>query len=163
MVAHVFAERTTTASDLRRAVGQGTSWVSSWFTVAREAIDGYCAATGDQQPIHVDDDAAARTPLGGTIAPGFLTLGLLPPMLEDAMPPQPGVRLRLDYGFDKVRFRAPVPTGSRVRGRFVLTHLHDETPDEQTLTFSVSVEVEGHLKPALVATWIIRQYLEPQR
>ena len=149
-----------TLSELRKAVGR-EMWVSRWFTVDQALIDRHAESSGDRQFIHVDPvRAKAESPFGGTIAHGFLTLSLLPAMSNDALPPRAGVRMNLDYGFDRVRFLAPVRCGSRVRGRFSLTHLDDQTPSELTLTWSVTVEVEGGLKPVLAATWITRQYLE---
>ncbi|ORE94633.1 nodulation protein N [Stappia sp. 22II-S9-Z10] len=149
-----------TLAELRKAVGR-EMWVSRWFEVDQALIDRHAESSGDNQFIHVDPARAkVESPFGGTIAHGFLTLSLLPAMSNDALPPRAGVRMTLDYGFDRVRFLAPVRCGSRVRGRFSLTHLDDQTPAELTLTWSVTVEVEGGLKPVLAATWITRQYLE---
>lgn len=149
-----------TLNQLHKAVGRDM-WVSRWFTVDQALIDQHAEASGDRQFIHVDPvRAKAESPFGGTIAHGFLTLSLLPAMSQDALPAREGVRMMLDYGFDRVRFLAPVRCGSRLRGRFSLTHLDDQVPGELTLTWSVTVEIEGGLKPVLAATWITRQYME---
>ncbi|WP_420392180.1 MaoC family dehydratase [Acuticoccus sp.] len=149
----------SSAIELHASVGRGTS-LSRWFTIDQALIDAHARISGDARVIHVDPTRAANEgPFGGTIAPGFLTLSLLPAMAAEAVPTPANVRMTLDYGFDRVRFLAPVRSGARVRGRFGLTHLDDQTVGELTLTWSVSVEVDGALKPALAATWITRQYL----
>lgn len=149
-----------TLDELRTTVGR-RSWVSRWFTVDQALIDQHAEATGDRQFIHVDPArAASHSTFGGTIAQGYLTLSLLPAMATDALPVRLGERMYLDYGFDKIRFLTPVRCGSKLRGRFGLTHLDEQTPDELTLTWTVSVEIDGGQRPALVATWITRTYIE---
>lgn len=132
--------------------------VSRWFVLDQARIDAFAAVCEDGQFIHTDPARAARTPFGGTVAHGFLTLSLLSAMAYDAQPPTPGMAMSVNYGFDRVRFVSPVPSGSRVRGRFTLAAA-DRTGAEITLRWAATVEIEGHDKPALVADWITRRYL----
>lgn len=135
--------------------------VSRWLTVDQPRIDGFAVLCEDDQFIHTDPERArAETPYGGTIAHGFLTLSLLSAMAYDAQPRLAGARMSVNYGFDRVRFLAPVPAGARVRGRFALRALEERAPNEITLTWDVTVEIEGSDKPALSAIWLNRRYLE---
>ncbi|MGV9006311.1 MAG: MaoC family dehydratase [Brevundimonas sp.] len=128
--------------------------VSRWITVDQARIDAFAEITEDRQFIHIDPVAAAKTPFGGTIAHGFLTLSLLSAMTYDAVPPLAGVVMGVNYGFDKVRFLAPVPAGSNVRGRFRLVSAEDKGGGRWLLKHEVTVEIEGGDKPALVAEWL---------
>jgi acyl dehydratase len=128
--------------------------VSSWLTVDQARIEEFADATEDRQFIHVDPEAAARTPFGGTIAHGFLTLSLLSQMAADAMLVPDGVKMAVNYGFDRVRFLAPVKSGKRVRGRFTLDSIEEKAPGQWLLRHTVSVEIEGEDKPALTAVWL---------
>lgn len=132
--------------------------VSKWFDITQERINSFADSTEDWQFIHVDPEAAAKTPFGTTIAHGFLTLSLLSAMAYDAMPSVDGVAMGVNYGMNKMRFVSPVPVGSRVRGRFTLTECDTSKPGEFTSITTVSVEIEGSDKPALVAEWIGRRY-----
>ncbi len=106
-------------SELQGLIGQEVG-VSKWFEITQARIDAFADCTEDHQFIHVDPQAAKATPFGGTIAHGFLTLSLASAMSYDAVAPLDGVVMGVNYGFDKLRFLAPVPAGSRVRGRFKL-------------------------------------------
>ena len=128
--------------------------VSDWILIDQARIDTFAGVTEDRQFIHVDPEAAARTPFGGTVAHGFLTLSLLSRMAADAMLIPEGVRMGVNYGFEKVRFMAPVRSGRRVRGRFRLERLDEKRPGQWQFTHQVTVEIEGEEKPALVADWI---------
>ncbi|MFL6862095.1 MAG: MaoC family dehydratase [Allosphingosinicella sp.] len=128
--------------------------VSDWILVDQARIDAFAEVTEDRQFIHVDPDAAARTPFGGTIAHGFLTLSLLSRMAADAMLRPDEVKMGVNYGFDRVRFMAPVRSGKRVRGRFTLTAFDEKRPGQYQFVHQVTVEIEGEDKPALVADWI---------
>ena len=131
--------------------------MSDWFEVTQERISEFAQATGDFQWIHVDVARAEKESVyGSTIAHGFLTLSLLPCFLLDSVEMR-GVRMGVNYGLNRVRFTGPVPSGSRVRGRFVLAALEDIKGGVQ-LTWSVSVEREGEDKPVLVAEWLTRRY-----
>lgn len=128
--------------------------VSDWILVDQARIDAFADVTEDPQFIHVDPEAAAKTPFGGTVAHGFLTLSLLSRMAADAMPRPDGVKMGVNYGFDKVRFMAPVRSGRRVRGRFTLVRFEEKKPGQWQFVHNVTVEIEGEEKPALVADWI---------
>jgi len=128
--------------------------LSSWWTVDQTMIDRFAAVTGDHQFIHVDRDRAAKTPFGGTIAHGFLTLSLLSAMGQEALPAIAGRAMGINYGFDRVRFLSPLPAGGRVRGRFVLADVAMRSPGEAMLRYDVTIELEGAAKPALAASWI---------
>ncbi len=144
---------------LRARVGEEIG-VSDWLTLRQDRIDAFADLCGDHQFIHVDPARAAETPFGGTIAHGFLTLSLLTWFAAGVRPRIEGTRHGVNYGFDMVRFVAPVPAGSRVRGRFRLTSLEERAPGEVTQHYEVTVEIEGGGRPALVADWITRAYLE---
>lgn len=135
----------------------GHEVTSDWVEVTQEMIDRFAEATGDHQFIHVDPEAAAQTPFGGTIAHGFLTLSLMPLLASKAdLPRLDGMRMGVNYGGDKVRFINPVRSGSRVRGRFKLLSFHEKSPGQFQQTSEFTVEIEGQDRPALVAEWISR-------
>jgi acyl dehydratase len=128
--------------------------VSPWILIDQAAINIFADVTGDHQFIHVDPEAAARTPFGGTVAHGFLTLSLLSQMAGHVMLVPETLRMAANYGFDKVRFLAPVRAGKRVRGRFKLVDMEEKRPGEWRFVHNVAVEIEGEEKPALTADWI---------
>ena len=117
-------------------------------------IDKFADATGDHQFIHVDPVRAALTPFGGTIAHGLLTLSLVPALAADALPRLDPVAMMINYGYDKVRFLSPVPSGSRIRGRFTLLEFGEKQPGRWKQVSEVVVEIEGATKPALHALMI---------
>jgi acyl dehydratase len=128
--------------------------VSDWILIDQARIDAFADATEDRQFIHVDSEAAARTPFGGTIAHGFLTLSLLSRMAAEAMLVPDGIKMAVNYGLDRVRFLAPVRSGKRVRGRFTLESVEEKAPGQLLLRHTVTVEIEGEDKPALSALWL---------
>jgi acyl dehydratase len=128
--------------------------VSRWFPIGQARIDAFADLTEDRQGIHVDTAAAAQSAFGGTIAHGFLVLSLLSAMAAEVVPPFDDREFSLNYGFDKVRFVAPVRAGARVRGRFTLVEASPRTGRDQSHRFAVTVEIEGATKPALVAEWL---------
>jgi acyl dehydratase len=140
-------------ADIRSRVGQEIG-VSSWLLINQSRIDAFADATEDRQFIHIDPDAAAKTPFGGTIAHGFLTLALLSRMGAETMLIPEGVKMAVNYGLDRVRFLAPVRSGKRVRGRFVLDSVEEKAPGQVLLRHTVTVEIEGEEKPALTAAWL---------
>jgi acyl dehydratase len=139
--------------EIRARVGDEVG-VSDWITVDQERIKAFAEATEDRQFIHVDAAAAAQTPFGGTIAHGFLTLSLLSRMAASAMLVPGGLKMAVNYGLDRVRFLAPVGSGKRVRGRFVLDSVEEKAPGQMLLHHTVTVEIEGEEKPALTAVWL---------
>jgi acyl dehydratase len=139
--------------EIRARVGQEVG-ISDWILVDQARILAFAEVTRDRQFIHVDPEAAARTPFGGTIAHGFLTLSLLSFMAAGAVPWPEGMKMGINYGFDRVRFLAPVRAGRRVRGRFILSSVEEKAPGQWQLRHAVIVEIEGEEKPALAADWI---------
>jgi acyl dehydratase len=139
--------------EIRARVGSEVG-VSSWLTVDQARIEAFAEATEDRQFIHVDPEAAAKTPFGGTIAHGFLTLSLLSRTAVEATLVPEGVKMAVNYGFDRVRFLAPVRSGKRVRGRFVLDSVEEKAPGQWLLRHTVTVEIEDEDKPALTAVWL---------
>ena len=133
----------------------GQERVSEWLEVTQARIDEFARATDDPQWIHTDPVRAAAGPFGTTIAHGFLTLSLVVPFFEQALPPVEGYRLTLNYGLNRVRFTAPVASGTRIRGRFVVQGIEDVAGGEQ-LTVAVTIEREGEEKPACVAEALFR-------
>ncbi len=131
-----------------------------WLEVTQERVDAFAEVTEDRQWIHVDPVRAAReSPFGAPIAHGFLTLSLLT-HLANTLPQDPArletVRLAVNYGFDKVRFVSPVTVGSRIRVSSVLASVDQKDPDTLQLVRSMTVEVDGERRPALVADWVTR-------
>jgi acyl dehydratase len=139
--------------DIKARVGTETG-VSDWILVDQARIDAFADVTEDHQFIHIDPEAAARTPFGGTIAHGFLSLSLLSRMAADAILRPDGIKMGVNYGFEKVRFLAPVRAGKRVRGRFTLASFDEKRPGQYQFVHNVTVEIEGEEKPALIADWI---------
>lgn len=138
---------------LRAAVGAPYG-PSQWITVDQAMIDAFGAVTHDDQFIHVDPKRAADTELGGTIAHGFLTLSLCSRFDYDCFEDLPGQRMGINYGFDKLRFLAPVRPGQRVRGLFALTAVEPRGEDALLRAVALRVEIDGQDKPALVADWL---------
>ena len=133
--------------------------VSPWREVTQEAITAFAEITGDRQWIHVDVERARReSPYGGTVAHGFYTLALASRLLRDAAGAVQGARLSINYGLDKVRFPAPLPAGSRVRGRCTLQRVEPVEGAIQA-TWRVLVERDGSMKPCCAAEWVVRYYL----
>jgi acyl dehydratase len=143
-------------SDLQPLVGQ-TVGISDWITVDQRRIDLFADATGDHQWIHVDPVRAAQGPFGTTIAHGFLTLSLLPEMGASALRVL-DTRMGVNYGLGKVRFPAPVPSGSRLRGNFKLLK-YEPLEGGAQLTMEVTMEREGADKPVCVAESLARRYV----
>ena len=144
---------------LTAAVGT-TEGSGEWFEVDQARIDAFADVTEDHQFIHVDPEACATlSPWGVPIAHGFLTLSLLTKLMSSV--PQPperleGVVMGINYGFEKVRFLSPVKVGSRVRATSVLASVDAKDPSTLQVTRSITVEIEGESKPALVADWVTR-------
>jgi acyl dehydratase len=142
--------------ELKDRLGQEVV-VSDWVEITQPHIDEFADATGDHQWIHVDVERARReSPFGATIAHGFLTLSMLSLFLNQSIH-FGSSRMGVNYGFNKLRFTAPVPVGSKVRARFVVKAL-DEFEGGVQVTWAVTVEREGSDKPCLVADWLTRRY-----
>lgn len=144
-----------TLADL--AQSQGQEIISDWITITQSQVNLFADATHDHQWIHVDPDKAKAGPFGGTIAHGFLTLSLLPAFFDSAFKVvQSG--MGVNYGLNKVRFTAPVPVGSRLRARMTLLDCTPIDHGGQQLTYAVTVEREGQVKPVCVAESLVRRY-----
>jgi acyl dehydratase len=139
--------------DIRSRIGEEIG-VSGWLTVDQDRISAFADATEDRQFIHVDPEAAALTPFGGTIAHGFLTLSLLSRMAPEVVLIPDTTKMVVNYGLDRARFLAPVRSGKRVRGRFRLESVDEKSPGQMLLRHDVTVEIEGEDKPALSAQWL---------
>ncbi|MGY3484781.1 acyl dehydratase [Bradyrhizobium sp. USDA 4011] len=140
---------------LRKLVGKEIG-LSKWFVIDQEMINEFAKLTGDDQFHHTDPERAKLTPFGGTIAHGLLTLSLLRAMFEESNAPRVhGMTMAISYGANRLRFTAPVRSGGRVRGRFVLSDLVEKDPRTFMQTFEFTVEIENEEKPALIAEWLI--------
>ncbi|MFM7704558.1 MAG: MaoC family dehydratase [Rubrivivax sp.] len=144
--------------DLRERVGQ-VLCTGPWIEIDQRRIDLFAQATDDHQWIHVDPLRAAQGPFGTTIAHGFLTLSLLPMLFDHALVIE-DVRMGVNYGLNKVRFTAPVPVGSRLRGRFRLLS-YEPLEGGAQLVMEVTMELEGSPKPACVAESVSRRFCHP--
>lgn len=133
--------------------------VTDWLPITQERIGQFAESTEDRQWIHLDSERARReSPYGATIAHGFLTLSLLSHFLKQAVEVR-GVRMGVNYGLNRVRFPAPVPSGSRVRARVALDSAKD-IPGGCEAAWSFSIECEGSAKPCCIAEWIVRFYAD---
>ena len=149
----------TTLEQMRERVGTDFG-VSEWMPIEQPRVDAFADLTEDRYFIHVDPQRAAReTPHGGTIAHGFLTLSLLSQMAYQVCPTIEGTKSGVNYGFNRLRFVAPVRTGSRVRGHFRLKGFDVQPGQRWTATWDVSVEIDGAGKPAIVAEWLNAGFL----
>jgi acyl dehydratase len=130
--------------------------VSGWVTMNQQRIDQFAECTEDHQWIHVDAERAKRdSPLGTTIAHGYLTLAMLAPSTFEVVVKPAGISQALNYGLDRVRFIAPVRLGSRVRNRIKLLAAEDKGGGRMLLTTENTIEIEGEAKPALIATALV--------
>ncbi len=124
---------------------------SEWLKIDQERINLFAEATGDFQFIHVDPAKAAKTPFGSTIAHGFLTLSLIPKLMEDILVLPQGLKMVVNYGLDSVRFIQPVKVDSRVRLAVSLTEITEKKPGQWLLKATATLEIEGEDKPAYIA------------
>jgi len=139
--------------ELKTLTGQEIG-ISDWINVTQDMIDRFADVTGDHQWIHVDPERAKReTPFGSTIAHGFLTVSLLPQLSQQTITVKGDYKMRINYGFNRLRFVSPVRAGSRIRARFTAQKVTDNE-----VTWLVTVDVEGQDKPAVVAEWLGRFY-----
>jgi acyl dehydratase len=143
-------------ASLKELVGQDVA-TSDWVDISQQRVNQFAEATGDRQWIHIDVERSRQeSPYGGTIAHGFLTLSLLPMLLESSIHIA-DAGIAINYGVNKVRFPAPVRTGSRVRAHMKLLAV-EEWPDCTQIVWQVTMECEGGDKPACVAESIVRLY-----
>ena len=150
--------KTVKAADLQTTVGHDLG-TSDWITIEQDRVNQFADVTEDHQFIHVDPEKAKDSPFGGPIAHGFLTLSLLSKFSEQGGLLIEGVNMGVNYGFEKVRFLAPVKVGKRVRGHFKLKAADEKRPGQFLLTYEITVEIEGEEKPALIADWLGMQFI----
>ncbi|MEM7361167.1 MAG: MaoC family dehydratase [Pseudomonadota bacterium] len=125
-----------------------------WMLMDQDRINTFADCTEDHQFIHVDAEAAKQTPFGTTIAHGFLTLSMLAKMAEDVLVLPEGLAMGMNYGFDKVRFLAPVKSGKRIRCHSEITDIEQKDEKRFLVKQAITVEIEGEDKPALAAEWL---------
>jgi acyl dehydratase len=142
--------------ELRSRIGQEVA-VSDWITITQERIDQFADATDDHQWIHVDRERAAKSPLGSTIAHGFLTLSMIPHFVYSTLK-LPEARMTLNYGLNRVRFTNPVPAGKRIRAHFTPLRIEEGRSGATDLYWQIAIEVEGADKPACIAESISRRF-----
>ena len=145
--------RTMSLEEIKAYVGKEIG-VSDWFQLDQEKINRFADLTEDHMFLHVNPEAAKATPFGGTIAHGLLTLSMMPVMAYQAMPGVSGTKMGVNYGYNKVRFMAPVKSGKRIRGRFTVKAVEPQSGGRIQIVQDVAIEVEGEPKPALAAEWI---------
>lgn len=151
---------TMNKDDARSLIGSELG-VSGWIRIEQARVNAFADTTEDHQFIHVDPERAAATPFGGTIAHGFLTLSLLPRMMEDIGGGMADTVMGLNYGFDKIRFLAPVKVDSRVRARAKLLDVQEKVPNQFLIKQEITVEIENESKPALIAEWLTMVMVRP--
>lgn len=152
--------KTVNTEELASYVGKPLGH-SEWFQIDQDRINDFADATLDHQFIHVDAEKAKSTPFGGTIAHGFLTLSLLPyfqTSMADMIVPA-GLKMGMNYGFDKIRFLAPVKVDSRVRCVATLKEMTEKKAGQFLFNVELSVEIEGEDKPALIADWLLMYFV----
>ena len=132
--------------------------VSGWLEVTQGLIDQFAVLTGDRQWIHLDAERARReSPFGATVAHGFLTVALLSRMVSEAVDLRVDCKMRVNYGFNRLRFPAPVTAGSRIRAHVTPNAVRD-VEGAIEIAWGLVVEIENHAKPALAAEWLVRIY-----
>ncbi|MGB1466181.1 MAG: MaoC family dehydratase [Alcanivorax nanhaiticus] len=148
------------AASLAEYIGKELG-ASDWFEIDQDRINAFADATLDHQFIHVDPEQAKNTPFGSTIAHGYLTLSLLPYLqstIDGFLMPK-GMKMAMNYGFDKLRFMAPVKVGKRVRAVATLLEATEKREGQWLLKFAFNVEIEGEEKPALAAEWLLMYFV----
>jgi acyl dehydratase len=150
----------TSVDQLRELVGQDIR-IGDWYLVTQANVNAFADLTGDHNFLHVDPERARTTPYGGTIAHGLYTLSITRILLSGAQGVQINLpaKMGVNYGYDRIRFPAPVPVGRRIRGRSKLLRVELVQPNVVQMVQEVTVEVEGEAKPAMVAEQLTRSYL----
>lgn len=142
-----------TKDQLSDYIGKETG-LSDWFLIDQERINKFADVTEDHQFIHVDKEAAAKTPFGTTIAHGFLTLSLLSHLAGSGMVQVKGTVMGINYGTDKVRFMSPVKVDSKIRARVKLVEVSEKPGNRLLIKNEITIEIEGEDRPALIAEWL---------
>ena len=138
------------ATELTEYIGKDLE-PSDWLPIEQERVNQFADATSDHQFIHIDPEAAAKTPFGGTIAHGFLTLSLLSHLLGKSGVAPKNILMAINYGLNKVRFLEPVKVGQRVRVHQKITEVIEKRPQQWLITSAISMEIDGVEKPAFIA------------
>jgi len=147
---------TMTREELFELVGQDLG-TSDWFQLGQDRINQFADVTEDRQFIHIDPVRAADSPFGGTIAHGMLTLSMIVHLCDNFAPSVEGVRMVINYGFDRVRFAAPVKVDGRIRAVATLIDVKERS-GQMLVKVKVTIEIEGESKPALVAEWLTMHF-----
>eukprot|EP01099_Mayorella_cantabrigiensis_P002252 TRINITY_DN199_c0_g1_i2.p1 TRINITY_DN199_c0_g1~~TRINITY_DN199_c0_g1_i2.p1 ORF type:complete len:210 (+),score=54.88 TRINITY_DN199_c0_g1_i2:43-630(+) len=147
---------TITLENLKKKIGTEIG-ASQWFPITQDRVDAFATVTVDPQWIHQKDAGEKGSPFGGPIVHGFLTLSLIPFLLGQVLPKLEGVRMGVNYGFNKIRFVSPVHVGKSVRIRVTLKAVEEISSGVQ-LVLAVTVDVEGSKKPSVVMEWLTRMY-----
>lgn len=145
--------KTMSLEEVKSHIGKEIG-TSDWFQMDQDRISRFADVTEDHMFLHVDPEAAAATPFGGTIAHGLLTLSMMPVMAYQAVPGISGTKMGVNYGYNRIRFMAPVRSGRRIRGRFVVKSVEPKPGDRMEINHEVTIEIEGEDKPALVGEWL---------
>lgn len=135
---------------------------SEWLRVDQQRINEFADVTLDHQFIHIDPEAAAKTPFGGTIAHGFLSLSLLPYLMKDLTLVPDHMLMGVNYGFNALRFLTPVAVNSRVRAAVSVKSVEEKRSGQYLISYDVTLEIEGRKKPALVAEWLTMMFAEKE-
>ena len=149
--------KTVPKNEMTNAVGMKLG-PSEWIELSQQRINAFADCTEDHQFIHVDEAKAKETPFGGTIAHGFLTLSLLAGLIEKIGVTPENTVMGMNYGFDKIRFLAPVKSGKRVRMVGEVLNVDQKDENRFLTTFGVSIEIEGEDTPALVAEFLLMSF-----
>lgn len=152
--------KTVATNELESFIGKSLG-ESDWFNIDQDRINAFADTTLDHQFIHVDPEKAKHTPFGTTIAHGFLTLSLLPyfqTVMADMIVPE-GLKMGMNYGFDKIRFLAPVKVNSDVRAVAVLKEVTEKKPGQFLFNVEMTIEIKGEEKPALLADWLLMYFV----
>lgn len=150
-----------TLAEFEARVGTFTV-TSGWHAIDQSKIDIFAEITGDNQHIHVDPERAKSGPFGGTIAHGFLTLSMLSVMSFEAVPPVKGASHSINYGFDKIRFLAPVSSGVEINATFELAAVEARGNGQYLFRFTATIRARDAARPALHADWLVLQVMADQ-
>ncbi len=145
--------RTMTLDEVKSYKGKEIG-VSDWFVIDQKRIDAFADITEDHMFLHVKPEMAKQTPFGGTIAHGLLTLSMMPVMAYQAVPGVSGTKMGVNYGYNRVRFMAPVKSGKRIRGRFTVKSIAEQEGGKVQIAHECAIDIEGEDKPALLAEWV---------
>ncbi|WP_439815856.1 MaoC family dehydratase [Zavarzinia sp. CC-PAN008] len=145
--------RTMTLDEVKSYQGKEIG-TSDWFLIDQNRINAFADITEDHMFLHVNPEMAAKTPFGSTIAHGLLTLSMMPVMAYQAVPGVSGTKMGVNYGYNRVRFMAPVKVNKRIRGKFTVKSIAESEGGKVQIAHECAIEIEGEDKPALLAEWV---------